>query len=176
MLRAPFQIRLLISAAVAMITLACASSHPAGLPAMAIESGDAAAIRAGRLEQNRAMAAGEVDQAEAFWTEDVTIRRGLGTPVTGRPAYRKLLEADAGNAQRVVYQRIPSGIEVSARWPLAFETGVWRGRLGNATGPEVISGRYSAQWVRRDGRWLIRSEVFVALRCQASGCDFAAVP
>jgi hypothetical protein len=40
----------------------------------------------------------------------------------------------------------------------------------------VIGGRYSAQWVKRDGRWLIRSEVFVALTCAGAGCEAAAVP
>lgn len=35
-------------------------------------------IRAARLAQNAAMAAGDVDRAARWWTEDVTIRRGLG--------------------------------------------------------------------------------------------------
>jgi hypothetical protein len=43
-------------------------------------------------------------------------------------------------------------------------------------GPVVIGGRYSAQWVKRGGRWLIRSEVFVALTCDGAGCAAAAVP
>jgi hypothetical protein len=40
----------------------------------------------------------------------------------------------------------------------------------------VIGGRYSVQWVKRDGRWLIRSEVFVALTCAGTGCASKAVP
>ena len=42
--------------------------------------------------------------------------------------------------------------------------------------PAVISGRYAAQWVQRDGRWLIRSELFVALHCADAGCSFMALP
>jgi len=30
--------------------------------------------------------------------------------------------------------------------------------------------------VKRDGRWLIRSEVFVALTCSDSGCKYPAAP
>jgi len=45
---------------------------------------------------------------------------------------------------------------MSAAWPLAFEEGDWAGHLGSAAGPAVIGGRYAAQWVKRDGRWLIR--------------------
>ena len=48
--------------------------------------------------------------------------------------------------------------------------------LGKADGPVVISGRYSAQWVKRDGNWLIRSEVFVALDGAGIGKDLKATP
>jgi len=34
----------------------------------------------------------------------------------------------------------------------------------------VIGGRYAAQWHRISGRWLIRSEVFVALTCSGDPC------
>ena len=43
-------------------------------------------------------------------------------------------------------------------------------------GPVVIGGPYSAQWVRREGRWLIRSELFVAVTCAGAGCGSRAVP
>ena len=43
---------------------------------------------------------------------------------------------------------------------------MWEGHLDTITGPVVIGGRYSAQWVKRGDRWLIRSEVFVALDMQ----------
>jgi hypothetical protein len=58
----------------------------------------------------------------------------------------------------------------------AFETGTWEGHLGTMAGPTVVGGRYSAQRVKRGGRWLIRSEVFVALTCAGVGCESAAVP
>ena len=76
----------------------------------------------------------------------------------------------------LVYQRDPESVEVSANFPLAFESGRWAGHLGGANGPVVIGGPYSAQWVKRDGRWLIRSEVFVAMTCAGVGCGYAAVP
>jgi ketosteroid isomerase-like protein len=134
-----------------------------------------AEIRAARLEQNRAMTAGEVDRAASFWTGDVSIRRGLGQTIVGRDAYRALLAPGSATDSTLVYERIPTAIDVSPQWPLAFETGTWRGRLG-PQGATVIEGRYSAQWVRRDGVWLIRSEVFVALTCAGAGCRYTAVP
>jgi hypothetical protein len=76
----------------------------------------------------------------------------------------------------VIYQREAIAIEASPHWPLAFEEGTWTGHVGSAFGPTVIGGRYSAQWVKRGGRWLIRSEVFVALTCAGVGCEYPAVP
>jgi hypothetical protein len=71
---------------------------------------------------------------------------------------------------------VTKDVEVSPRWPLAFETGAWEGHLGTLAGPLVIAGRYSAQWVKRGDQWLIRSEVFVALTCSGIGCQADAVP
>jgi ketosteroid isomerase-like protein len=137
---------------------------------------DAAAIRSARAAQNDAIAGDSLDRVAAFWTEDVTVRRALGQPLAGRAAARQALEHSGPPASRVVYQRRTGDVEVSAKWPLAFESGTWDGHLGDAAGQIVISGRFSAQWVKRDGQWLIRSEVFVALACAGVGCESAAVP
>ncbi|MGH9144173.1 MAG: YybH family protein [Vicinamibacterales bacterium] len=139
-------------------------------------SADGAAIRTTRTEQNRAIAYGDLERAASFWTEDVTVRRALGQPLAGREAARQALEPPPPPAMRLVYQRLTKDVEISSKWPLAFETGTWEGHQSTPTGPVVIAGRYSAQWVRRGDRWLIRSEVFVALTCSGVGCEAAAVP
>jgi ketosteroid isomerase-like protein len=138
--------------------------------------GDAKAIRAARTAQNQAIAAGNLDRAADFWTDEVTVRRALGQSLSGRDAARKALEPPPAPALHLIYQRITKDVEVSQKWPLAFETGTWEGHQGTAAGPVVIGGRYSAQWVKRGDRWLIRSEVFVALTCSGAGCDATAVP
>jgi ketosteroid isomerase-like protein len=135
------------------------------------------AIRQARLEQNAAIARHDVEAIAAYWTDDVTICRALGLQLAGKAAYRKLFEGDDPTSKEViVYQRVPSSIEASAVWPLAFESGRWEGHLGNAQGTVVIRGRYSAQWVKRDGKWLIRSEVYVALQGAGSGLKMKAAP
>lgn len=133
-------------------------------------------IREARAAQNRAVAAGDIDRAATFWTDDVTMRRGLGAFVSGKDAYKQALMPAANRDSSTIYQRIISEVHASPKWPLAFETGKWYGHLGSATGPTIISGRYSAQWVKRNTRWLIRSELFVALECAESGCASSAVP
>ncbi len=136
---------------------------------------DAATIRAARLAQTQAIAQGDIERVAAYWTDDITIRRALGHAVTGKAEARQTI-LPSSNTPRIVYQRVADGIEVSAHWPLAYETGVWSGHLDSASGPAVIRGRYSAHWVKRGDTWLIRAEVFVALTGAGIGCDFAALP
>jgi ketosteroid isomerase-like protein len=125
---------------------------------------DRALIKQARLAQNAAIVSHDMEAIASYWTDDVTICRGLGLQLAGKKAYRRLFEGDDPTSKDVIiYVRIPTGIETSANWPLAFETGTWTGHLGNVKGPTVIQGRYSAQWVKRADQWLIRSEVYVAL-------------
>jgi ketosteroid isomerase-like protein len=146
------------------------------LGASAAAPSDQGAVRAARTAQNEAIASGDLDRVASFWTDDVTVRRALGQPLSGREAARKALEPPAAPASHLIYQRLTKDVEVSAKWPLAFESGAWEGHQSTLRGPVVIGGRYSAQWVKRGDRWLIRSEVFVALTCAGAGCDAAAVP
>jgi adenine phosphoribosyltransferase len=139
------------------------------------EISDADTVRQARLDQNEAMANGDVERAAAFWTDDVTLRRGLGASTIGKDAYRALLDT-APNEKSLIYVREPDLIEISPDWPLAYESGRWTARRGSRDGPVVITGRYSAQWIKREGDWLIRSEIFVALTCSDDACSWLAVP
>jgi len=155
---------------------ACGGAAAAHEPRPASATSDAQAVRAARSAQNEAIAASDIDRIASFWTDDVEIRRGLGQLLVGKDAYRSLFTDSGSRDATVVYQREPASIEVSPKWPLAYERGTWEGHLGGATGLVVIRGQYGAQWVKRDGRWLIRGEVYVALECDGIGCAYSAVP
>ncbi len=173
MMPSPFRPRSRLRAL--LFAIALSASGCCGMPnrpAPAAHATDEQAVKAARYAQNEAIAVRDADGVAAFWTDDVVIRRGLGPLVVGREAYRQLFTSDPA----VIYVRTPSAVEISDRWPLAFETGEWTGHPGSAAAPAVIGGRYSAQWVKRNGRWLIRAEVFVALTCEAVGCDWPAAP
>ena len=131
---------------------------------------DAALIRAARRAQNAAFVRRDFATAAKTWTNDVSIRAGLGSTITGREAYLRAFADDSV----MDYERTPVEVVVSKRWPLAYESGTWVGRA-HANAATRISGRYSAQWVKANGRWLIRSEVFVALDCVGAPCSWPAV-
>ena len=143
----------------------------AGTTAMVVQakpSREAAAVRSARSAQNTAIADHDLERVASYWTDDVVIRSALGRVIQGRAAYRSTLGADSVT----VYRREPDRVDVSdnERWPLAFESGTWTGKSAR-DGKPLLRGRYAAQWIKRDGRWLIRSEVFVALGCSGSGCS-----
>ena len=138
--------------------------------------GAEAEIRTARAIQTKAIADRDFDVAALTWTEDVTMRRALGQAVVGRSGYYEMLLSTSSGQNPVIYQRVAVTVDVSDRWPLAYEEGRWSGHIGDAGGKPVMTGRYAAQWVKRDGRWLIRSEVFVALTCEGAGCLYEAVP
>jgi ketosteroid isomerase-like protein len=149
----------------------------AAIAGAAATTSDPALIKHARRTQNAAIASHDLDAIASYWTDDVTICRGLGLQLTGKAAYRKLFEEDDPTSKDlIVYERIPIEIETSPVWPLAFETGAWKGHLGDAKGPTIIQGRYSAQWVKRADKWLIRSEVFVALEGFGPGRKLKSAP
>jgi ketosteroid isomerase-like protein len=60
--------------------------------ALAAAPVDATAIRAARTAQNKAIAAGDLNLVASFWTDDVTVRRALGHPLSGRDAALEALK------------------------------------------------------------------------------------
>ncbi len=157
--------------------LLTAAATAAATEAPSATATDRTLIKHARLDQNAAIVHHDLDAIASYWTDDVTICRGLGLQLAGKAAYLKLFaEDDPTSKEVIVYERIPSAIDTSSVWPLAFESGAWKGHLGSAKGPTVIQGRYSAQWVKRAGKWLIRSEVFVALEGFGQGLTMKSAP
>ncbi|MBL8309181.1 MAG: nuclear transport factor 2 family protein [Burkholderiales bacterium] len=159
------------AAALLSVTALTSNAQPAST------SADEAAIREARRVQTQALAKNDLDTVVKYWDPAITIRRALGHPVEGAAAARKLLEpAGPVTASTIVYQRESAVVNVSSNWPLAYEEGRWSGHVGRADSKPILSGKYAAQWVKRDGQWIIRSEVFVALDCADAGCKAAALP
>jgi ketosteroid isomerase-like protein len=128
-------------------------------------AGHAGTIRGARLAQNQALRAGDIDRAATFWASDIVVLAGLGARLEGIVAVRQAFATDGS----VIYERTPDEIQVSDAWPIAWERGRWRG-IDTATDSALITGWYSARWVRSDIGWRIQSEHFVADRCFGAAC------
>jgi ketosteroid isomerase-like protein len=148
-------------------TLLLALLLPLGSGPRAIDDRDV--IKQLRQAQNAAISRKDYAVIAQRWTEDVTIRAGLGKAISGRQAYRDAFMADSA----MTYERTPDNIVVSSQWPLAYERGHWKGAVRGAPGT-TLSGEYSAQWVKKGDTWLIRSELFVATACTGQSCQWPA--
>lgn len=133
------------------------------------------AIRDARIAQNEAIREQDIDVIAQYWEPGVRATAGTGSFVTGRDEYREAFEEEYQDLDDLVYSRIPGAIELSSvevdnAERLASESGTWTGSWTSKEGQTQMYGVYSALWRKRNGRWRIRSELFVALSCTGVDC------
>ncbi len=95
-----------------------------------------------------------------FSTEDSFITTGAGTLIAGKDELKQYLAFLIG--EKMYWIRTPDEVLVNSKTNLAWETGTWKGYYENSEEP-VVGGKYSAQWTKASGIWLIRSQLFVTL-------------
>lgn len=133
------------------------------------------AIRDARFAQNDAIVEQDIDAIAGYWERGVRSTAGTGVFVTGRAEYRRAFADEFRNLDDVLYSRIPEFIELSSVGvsnadKLASESGTWTRTWTSSEGQTEIYGVYDAMWRKRNGRWRIRSELFVALSCTGEDC------
>jgi ketosteroid isomerase-like protein len=127
------------------------------LPGVALaQQGDAEVIRALRAESNAAISRHDVAGIVALLDEEFHVTAGSGAMIDGAEAM------GVAFAQRV---------EVGTPPEAAAEVGEWVGTWVTPSGPVRTGGHYSAYWRKRGDSWVIRSELFVTLYCEGSGCS-----
>lgn len=139
-------------------------------PATAID-----AVRAQRAAFNEAIATKDIVAVSATMHENIILVTGTASDVfTGREAQVSLWQKDFENPRRAVYVRTTDCVRVSEIFPVALETGHWRGvREGQADGSGARSfaaGVYAAKWRRTDGTWLLEAEIFATEACGGDLC------
>ena len=130
-----------------------------------------ALIRAARASSNRAIAAHDVDGALAVLDERFHAAISSGDFRTSREEMGRAFADRFDAFPDAVYVRTPATVEVAANGTIASETGEWVGSWSTPDGPFRTGGTYAAHWRKgADGRWRIRSELFVPLFCEGPGC------
>jgi ketosteroid isomerase-like protein len=119
-----------------------------------------AQILAQREASNQALRAFDEDLNASFSTEDALITTGAGTLISGKKELIKYIQESTG--PRMYWIRTPDEVLVNPKTMLAWETGTWKGYVEGSE-EAVVGGKYSAQWTKKYGTWLIHSQLFVTL-------------
>jgi ketosteroid isomerase-like protein len=113
-----------------------------------------------REASNQALRAFDEELNASFSTEDALITTGAGTLISGKMELMKYIQESTG--PRMYWIRTPDEVLVNPKILLAWETGTWKGYV-EGSDEAVVGGKYSAQWTKKSGTWLIQSQLFVTL-------------
>ena len=140
------------------------------IAAAAMASADVDAIRALRQADNAAIARRDFAPVHGLFDPDYHVIRGAsGLTMAGPGATEVLLKDDiAKDPGFVGYERLTDRVEIGTGGLRAAEHGRWVGRWNEPDGKMALTGVYLAMWVKTSGRWVLKSEAFVALDCSGS--------
>lgn len=122
---------------------------------------DQEAIMKNRELSNDAFRKHDLEGIGKFLAKDVTVITASGQVLVGKDAVLgELKKRFDGAAVDLSYGRYPERVVIAGRDTLAWEQGTWLYMLGRHP---LGEGNYAATWCKRQGKWLIRSELFVRL-------------
>jgi ketosteroid isomerase-like protein len=150
------------------VGVSAAGASAAGAPYAA----DRATILALRAQNNRAIAAHDLDGTMALAANDYVTVGGNGDVESGLAENRKGWAEEFAGPGFDRYVRTPGDVEVGERKGVlrAAESGLWEGVDRKPAGESRPFGRYFAHWSKVSGRWLVVSETYVTLGCRGIGC------
>ena len=132
---------------------------------------DSDSILATRAKFNESIANHDSSSIAGYLDSDYQITTGSGKHYRQSPHEEAESWAEMfRNSPDIIYIRTPDDVAVSSHYELASENGNWVGRWAAPEGKIEMGGRYFAQWSKVNGSWRIRSEIFVTLFCNGSGC------
>jgi ketosteroid isomerase-like protein len=160
----------------ALLAPAAAMSCEPAPYAAEINAAEIDAVRAQRAAFNAAIAAEDLDTIAAVLHENVLLVTGTASEVfRGRAAQLALWQEDFAAAERAVYLRTPDCVRVSPAFPVALESGRWRGEW-QGDPARFAAGVYSAKWRQVDGAWLLEAELFATEACGGDFCPATEEP
>jgi len=130
------------------------------------------AIRSIRAASNAAIAAHDPAGVRRTVFDDLVVTASGGDVFVGGDEMMDRFAGAFEDPEFVTYVREPDVVEVDSTGLFGAERGRWVGSWQKPDGIMEVHGTYMAQWQLRDGRWGIRSELFVARSCRGSrACD-----
>ena len=123
-----------------------------------LHNNDIATIRSNRAASNDAIAKHDVNGIAKYWLNDFVQVIGRGIYQTGKDSIMASWKALFAGDPQVSYIRNPEEIVKSDNDSLAWERGKWIGIHSYSKG-----GNYAAMWIKRNGNWMLKAELFVSL-------------
>jgi len=133
------------------------------LMAQRTSKSDKHAILETRKSSNRAMKAHQLADFLSYFSEDLSITSGNGSVVRGKDSLENYLSRVFEEDKDLYFVRTAQRVNVSASGDRAWEEGKWVGLRPETANWQNIGGQYAAMWVKEQGVWKIKSELFVTL-------------
>jgi ketosteroid isomerase-like protein len=124
-----------------------------------MHSQDIATIKSCRAASNDAIARHDVDGIAKYWLDDFVQIIGRGVYQTGKDSIVASWKTLFKKSPQVSYVRNPNEIVVSDNDTMAWERGKWIGIHSYSKG-----GNYAAMWIKRNGTWMLKAELYVSLK------------
>lgn len=116
-----------------------------------------------RLKSNLALKNHQIENVLAYLTEDINIAASNGKIFSGKDDFRTAL-ADIFTAYPDLYfVRNSEEVILNTENNVAWEKGYWVALRPETIDWKTYGGKYSAYWVKKDGIWKIKSELFARL-------------
>lgn len=129
-------------------------------------SADEAAIRSARVELNAALANRDLKTTANYWLPEVHTTGGGGSLWVGLDKNIDGFSKIFKDPNFVSGLRTPDKVEVASGGPKeAAESGIWEWRERAKGQVLTYTGRYLVMWKSTDGKWRIRSELYVTTGC-----------
>ncbi len=123
---------------------------------------DVAAVRALRIENNRAIRAHDVSRMQKLWSSHIRLIETDGTVISGsRTLAARYTQSAFKDGSFVSYVRIPKSVVISSEGARAAEYGTWTAIY--KAPKQIRSGNYFASWQKTSNRWKIVYEAYVSL-------------
>jgi len=116
-----------------------------------------------RNQSNRAIKEHRLADFISSMTEDISITTGGGTQIIGKDSVINYLGLVFEDNKELYFVRESKRVSFNESYDRAWEQGKWTGYNSSASRAADMGGNYAAMWIKVNGEWKIRSELFVAL-------------
>jgi ketosteroid isomerase-like protein len=129
-------------------------------------SPDEKQIRVNRIASNTAIAAHDTSGITKYWATDIFVLTSRNVQNIGKHNNAQAFINEFKTKQDVIYIRTSDRVDVSSQGNMASETGTWVGGWKDGNDTVKVTGTYYAKWIKIDGLWLIRAEIYTGIACE----------